>query len=98
MSDTVKTERPLTEKMVAILSFLGANEGDLFASDIAASMEGVTEKQVNPVCTSLVGKGLVEKGEKGTKQVVNKKGIEETREYNRYHITEAGRAALANID
>jgi predicted transcriptional regulator len=97
MADVVKTERPLTEKMVAILNFLAANEGDHFTSEIAESMDGVTEKQLSPVCTTLVGRGFIAKGEKGVKKVIDKKGLEVAREYNRYHITEAGLEALNQV-
>ena len=83
--------------MLAILNFLSANPGDHFTSDIASSMDGVTEKQLSPVCTTLVGRGFIAKGEKGTKKVIDKKGLEVVREYNRYHITDAGLDALNQV-
>lgn len=97
MSDKIVAPKPLTEKMRAVLSFLAANEGSHFVSDIAAAIEGATDKQINPVCTVLVGRGLVAKGDKGTKKVVNKKGLEEIRSYQTYFITDSGLAELSKV-
>ena len=99
MSDTekVKAPKPLTEKMVAVLRYLDSNAGSHFASDIAAGV-GLTDKQVNPICTTLVARGFIAKGEKGTKKVTNKKGVEEDRQYNTYMIVDSGSAAIADAE
>lgn len=92
MSDSKKITNPfegLSDNMKAIVKFMQANEGDLFASDIAEGT-GVAEKSVNPVLTALVKRTICEKGDAGQKEVKDKNGNPVTRTYQRYHLTAAG--------
>lgn len=86
----------LTEKQIAVLGFMQANDGAHFASDIADGC-GLEEKSVRPVLTGLA-KPTKERAEiyvevsEGTKEVLDKDGNKVTRTYKMYALTADGNA------
>ena len=84
----------LTEKQIAVLGFMQANEGAHFASDIAEGC-GLEEKSVRPVLTGLA-KATKERAEiyvevsEGSKEVLDKDGNPVTRTYKMYALTADG--------
>jgi predicted transcriptional regulator len=84
----------LTEKQGLVLGWMQANEGDHFASDIAAGC-GLEEKSVRPVLTGLA-KATKERTDiyvavsEGDKEVLDKDGKAVTRTYKMYSLTDAG--------
>ena len=86
----------LTEKQIAVLGFMQANDGAHFASDIADGC-GLEEKSVRPVLTGLA-KPTKERAEiyvevsEGTKEVLDKDGNKVTRTYKMYSLTADGNA------
>lgn len=88
----------LTEKQGLVLGWMQANEGEHFASDIAAGC-GLEEKSVRPVLTGLA-KATKERTDiyvavsEGEKEVLDKEGKPVTRTYKMYALTDAGIAVV----
>lgn len=87
----------LTEKQIAVLSWMQANEGYHFASEIAEGC-GLEEKQVRPVLTGLA-KTTKERTivyvqvSEGEKEVLDKEGHPVVRNYKTYALTDSGLSA-----
>lgn len=79
----------LTDKAAIVLEFLQGQEEALTGAQIAEATE-LNPQGIHGVLNSLVKKGLVEKGDSVTMEVVNKKGLAEQRAYVTYMVTPAG--------
>lgn len=88
VKETVKKVNPLTDKMKGAIAFLRANDGAHFCQDIADAL-GIEGKNLSPVLTSLVKRGLAETSE-GQREVKDKNGNPVTRTYKMYSLTEDG--------
>lgn len=86
-------KKPLSEKMIAILKFMQANEGSHLCADIASAL-GLEAKSVNPVLTALVKRELVVVDGDAQRERVNKKGETVISTYKTYALTEAGAAEV----
>lgn len=91
MAEQVKQPKPLSEKMISILKFMQANEGSHLCADIAEAI-GLESKNVSPVLTALVKRGLVIVDGDAQRERVNKKGETVISTYKTYTLTDAGAA------
>jgi predicted transcriptional regulator len=88
----------MTTNQKAVLSFMQANPGEFFASEIAEGC-GLEEKSVRPILTGLA-KTTKDRAEvyvavsEGTKEVTDKDGNQVTRTYKKYSLTDEGAAVV----